>query len=54
MNRTPPALHYGFVRTLEHVSLDDAVGRVPAALQVEGFGVLTEIDVAATAWNGWR
>jgi uncharacterized protein (DUF302 family) len=38
---------YSFGRTVD-VSFDDAVKRVTEALAKEGFGVLTEIDVAAT------
>ena len=30
------------------ISYDEALARLPAALKTEGFGVLTEIDVAAT------
>ena len=30
------------------ISYDEALARVPEALKTEGFGVLTEIDVAAT------
>ena len=38
---------YAFGRTVD-VTFDEAVKRVTAALGEEGFGVLTEIDVAAT------
>ena len=38
---------YHFSKTL-NVSFDDAVDRAMKALQAEGFGVLTEIDVKAT------
>jgi uncharacterized protein (DUF302 family) len=30
------------------VSYDEALSRIPEALKAEGFGVLTEIDIAAT------
>ena len=40
-------ISYGFGRTLPG-SLDDIRPRVEEALKGEGFGVLTEIDVAAT------
>jgi uncharacterized protein (DUF302 family) len=39
---------YGFTRTLNDVSCTAARERVEKALQAEGFGVLTEIDVQAT------
>jgi uncharacterized protein (DUF302 family) len=40
-------MSYGTSVTLD-LPFADAVGRVRAALQDQGFGVLTEIDVAAT------
>ncbi len=38
---------YGFGKTVD-CSFDQALAKVTAELQKEGFGVLTEIDVAAT------
>jgi len=38
---------YGFGKTVR-MSFNDAIARVIAELQNEGFGVLTEIDVAGT------
>jgi uncharacterized protein (DUF302 family) len=42
---------YGITRRLESTDLPGARQRVTAALQAEGFGVLTEIDVQATFEN---
>lgn len=39
---------YGFEQRLPGTTIDSARERVTAALQKEGFGVLTEIDVMAT------
>ena len=44
----PEAVAYGFHCQIEGSDFDAAVTRVTAALKVEGFGVLTEIDVQAT------
>lgn len=40
-------MSYYFAKTLD-ISFDDAVDKVTEALADDGFGVLTEIDVAAT------
>lgn len=41
------ATAYGFGKTIEG-TFDAAIARVSAALQTEGFGILSDIDVAAT------
>jgi uncharacterized protein (DUF302 family) len=41
-------ISYGFERRLERTALEPAIERVTAALQKEGFGVLTRIDVKDT------
>ena len=38
---------YGFGKTV-HCAFDEAIERVTVALQAEGFGILSDIDVAAT------
>jgi uncharacterized protein (DUF302 family) len=47
MPEAPPAESYGIRRVLAR-PFDEVLSRVPAALQSEGFGVLTEIDVRDT------
>ncbi|MDQ1771509.1 DUF302 domain-containing protein [Labilibaculum sp. A4] len=37
-----------FIRLSTHFKFDDAIDRVTRALQTEGFGILTDIDVKAT------
>ena len=44
----PNATAYGFHCEIEDKDFSAAVARVTEALKVEGFGVLTEIDVQAT------
>lgn len=39
---------YGLTRELPDLSYEEAVEKVTAALESEGFGILTEIDVKAT------
>lgn len=39
---------YGITKNLGETDFDQAITQVTAALKVEGFGVLTEIDVKAT------
>lgn len=41
-------LRYGFVKTLENSTLNDAIGQVTEALKAQGFGILSEIDVQKT------
>ena len=45
---TPLDVPYGITRRLENTDLDAARARITVALQAQGFGVLTEIDVSAT------
>ena len=39
---------FGFTRNLKNTTLEQARERITTALQKEGFGILTEIDVKAT------
>jgi uncharacterized protein (DUF302 family) len=41
-------MKYYYEKTLKNISFDQAIEKVTEALKVEGFGVLTEIDVKAT------
>ncbi len=47
MPEAPAAASYGIRKVLDR-PYDEVLARVPAALQSEGFGVLTEIDVRDT------
>lgn len=44
---TTMTTNYGFGKTVSY-AFDEAIQRVTAALQTEGFGILSDIDVAAT------
>jgi uncharacterized protein (DUF302 family) len=41
-------MSYTIDRLIENIAIDDVEARTRAALAAQGFGVLTEIDVAAT------
>jgi uncharacterized protein (DUF302 family) len=41
-------MKYYHEKTLKNVSFEEAIQKVTEALKVEGFGILTEIDVQAT------
>ena len=41
-------ISYGITKNLGAVDFDEAVARITETLKVEGFGVLTDIDVQAT------
>lgn len=45
------SIPYGFEQRLPNATVGEAIERVTAALQEEGFGVLTKIDVTATLKN---
>ena len=47
MPEAPAAASYGIRKILDR-PYDEVLARVPAALQSEGFGILTEIDVRDT------
>ena len=46
--QTTTSCPYGFERHLEHTTFEQALEKVTAALQGEGFGILTQIDVKDT------
>jgi uncharacterized protein (DUF302 family) len=48
MTTPTPDVSYGYTRLLPGVAFDDAIQRMTEALTVEGFGVLTRIDVHDT------
>jgi uncharacterized protein (DUF302 family) len=41
-------MSYHFSAVIKDINFDEAIDKVTAALKVEGFGVLTEIDIKAT------
>ena len=41
-------MSYYFTKTLHNKSFEEAIEKVTEALQIQGFGVLTEIDVQTT------
>jgi uncharacterized protein (DUF302 family) len=41
-------MKYYHEKTLKNISFDEAIIKVTDALKVEGFGILTEIDIQAT------
>jgi uncharacterized protein (DUF302 family) len=41
-------MHYYFNKTLRNISFEDAITKTKEALQKEGFGILTEIDIKET------
>jgi uncharacterized protein (DUF302 family) len=42
------AITYGYTKQLQHTTVADVIARLTDALRVEGFGILTEIDVRET------
>ena len=41
-------MDYYYTKTLNNLTFEDAIASVTAALQQEGFGVLTTIDIKST------
>lgn len=41
-------MEYYYARKLKGISFEDAIAKTVSALQAEGFGILTEIDIKAT------
>ena len=41
-------VEYGYQKSLSGIGFEDAIAQVTEALQKEGFGILTEIDVQGT------
>jgi uncharacterized protein (DUF302 family) len=51
MTMASQGIPYGFEQRLPNATFGEPIERVTAALQEEGFGVLTKIDVTATLKN---